>query len=380
MAGPPPGSALPRVSATARVYLRPIAPVTPDEVGTWPARGYEPLCGGPLAFRDLDVSIREGGARATSVAASVPEVRAWAESAPGAARECILRRLSHLAAPRPPIAGLGLGRPRVMGVLNVTPDSFSDGGRFHERGAAISHARALIQAGADILDVGGESTRPGAEPVPAEEELARVLPVFQALRDAPTPASIDTRRATVMEAALGAGASIVNDVSALTHDPGSLAVAAASAAPVVLMHSLGDPTTMQDAPVYDDVVLDIFDYLEERIAACAEAGIERARLVVDPGIGFGKTPAHNLEILRGLAVFHGLGCALMLGVSRKSFIARASDGEPADRRLGGSLAAAAWGLARGVHIVRVHDVAETVQAVRILAAIAGQANESPPKN
>ena len=182
------------------------------------------------------------------------------------------------------------------------------------------------------------------------------------------------------EAALGAGASIVNDVSALTHDPGSLAVAAASAAPVVLMHSLGDPTTMQDAPVYDDVVLDIFDYLEERIAACAEAGIERARLVVDPGIGFGKTPAHNLEILRGLAVFHGLGCALMLGVSRKSFIARASVGEPADRRLGGSLAAAAWGLARGVHIVRVHDVAETVQAVRILAAIAGQANESPPKN
>jgi dihydropteroate synthase len=353
--------------------------VTPDEAGA-SAGGYEPLCGGPLTFRDLEVSIREGGARVTSVAASVPEVRAWAETAPGPARERILGRLSHLRAPRPPIVGLDFARPRVMGVLNVTPDSFSDGGLFGERDAAIAHARALIEAGADIIDVGGESTRPGAEPVAAEEELARVLPVFRALGDASAPASIDTRRATVMAAALGAGASIINDVSALTHDPGSLAVAAASGAPVVLMHSLGDPTTMQDAPAYDDVLLDIFDYLEARIAACAEAGIEPARLVVDPGIGFGKTLAHNLEILRGLAVFHGLGCALMLGVSRKSFIARASDGAPADRRLGGSLAAAAWGIARGVHIVRVHDVAETVQAVRILGAIVGQAKESPPKN
>ena len=289
--------------------------------------------------------------------------------------ERIAARLGNLIESRAPIAGLRLGAPLLMAVLNVTPDSFSEGGRFADRAAAIAHGRALIEAGADILDIGGESTRPGAEPVPAEEEIARVVPVLEAFRDAPVPLSIDTRHAAVMEASLAAGASIINDVSALTHDPQSLAVAAASGAPIVLMHSLGDPRTMQDSPTYDDVLLDVFDYLEARIAACAEAGIDRARLAVDPGIGFGKTLAHNLEILRGLAIFHGLGCALVLGVSRKSLIARLSAGEPPSERLGGSLAAAAWGLSRGVHILRVHDVAETAQAARVFGAILGAGGE-----
>jgi dihydropteroate synthase len=216
--------------------------------------------------------------------------------------------------------------------------------------------------------------------VPAEQEIARVVPVIEALRDAPVPLSIDTRHAAVMEAALAAGASILNDVSALTHDPRSLAVAAASGVPIVLMHSLGDPTTMQDSPAYDDVLLDVFDTLEARIADCARAGIDRARLIADPGIGFGKTLAHNLEILRGLTIFHGLGCALMLGASRKSFIARSSAGEPPSDRLGGSLAAAAWGLARGIQILRVHDVAETAQAARVLRAIMGEPEETAAKN
>ena len=378
MAGAPPGSALPRVSSGARIYLRPLAPAAAGDAGAAPPGAYAPLCAGRLAFRDLAVSVRGRDTAMVSAAASISEVRAWAEDAPAVARDRILVRLRNLIEPRPPIAGLGLDRPRIMGVLNVTPDSFSDGGRFHARDAALAHGRALIESGADILDVGGESTRPGAEPVPAEQEIDRVLPVIESLRDAAIPISIDTRRAAVMAAALGAGAAIINDVSALTHDPGSLAVAAASGAHVILMHSLGDPTTMQDAPVYDDVLLDIFDYLEARIAACAGAGIDRARLVVDPGIGFGKTLAHNLEILRGLAIYHGLGCALALGASRKSFIARTSAGEPTDQRLGGSLAAAVWGLARGAQIVRVHDVAETVQAARVLGAIAG--GEIPSKN
>ena len=369
VAGPPPGPALPRLAADARVALRPIALTPADDV----AGVSEPLCGGPLRFRDLAVSLRVGETSAVLPGlAAVAEVRAWAAAAPPRAGERILRCLDNLIAPRSPIAGLDFARPRVMGVLNVTPDSFSDGGRFRDRDAAVAHANRLIEAGADIVDVGGESTRPGAAPVSAEEELDRVLPVLESLRGVPAALSIDTRRAAVMEAALGAGAAIINDVSALTYDPASLAVASASGAPIVLMHSLGDPATMQDAPAYDDVLLDIFDYLEGRIAACVAAGIEHARLAVDPGIGFGKTAAHNFEILRGLTIFHGLGCALALGVSRKSFIARASAGEPADQRLGGSLAAAAWGLARGVQILRVHDVAETAQAVRVLDAIASE--------
>ena len=362
------------------MYLRPVAPAALPDVAAAAAGVYAPLCGGPLGFRDLAVSIREPGGGVVSGVASIAEVRAWAADGPQEVAGRIAARIGNLTRARAPIAGLSLGRTLLMAVLNVTPDSFSDGGRFADRAAAIAYGRALIAAGADILDVGGESTRPGAAPVPAEQEIARVVPVIEALRDAPVPLSIDTRHAAVMEAALAAGASILNDVSALTHDPRSLAVAAASGVPIVLMHSLGDPTTMQDSPAYDDVLLDVFDTLEARIAACARAGIDRARLIADPGIGFGKTLAHNLEILRGLTIFHGLGCALMLGASRKSFIARSSAGEPPSDRLGGSLAAAAWGLTRGIQILRVHDVAETAQAARVLRAIMGEPEETAAKN
>jgi dihydropteroate synthase len=257
-----------------------------------------------------------------------------------------------------------------MGVVNVTPDSFSDGGRFFDRRAAIDEGRRQHEAGADVIDIGGESTRPGADPVAVEEELRRVIPVIEGLAGLPVPLSVDTRRARVMREALAAGARIVNDVSALSHDPEALATVAAAQAPVVLMHSLGAPKTMQVDPAYVDCVHDIYDYLEARVAACRAAGIGGDRVLVDPGIGFGKTVAHNVALLRGLAIYHGLGCGVMVGVSHKSFIAKLSAGEPADRRVPGSLAAGLWALGQGAQAIRVHDVAETRQAVQVWRALA----------
>ncbi|MBM3518344.1 MAG: dihydropteroate synthase, partial [Alphaproteobacteria bacterium] len=280
------------------------------------------------------------------------------------------RLLAHLRAPRVAAAGVALDRPRLMGIVNLTPDSFFDGGRYAEPRAAIAHARALIAAGADFIDLGGESTRPGALPVAEADERARLAPVIEALRDAGTVLSVDTRKAAIMAAALAAGAHVINDTSALTHDPASLALAARAGVGVVLMHSLGDPRTMQDDPRYDDVLLDVFDYLEARIAVCTAAGLPRERLIVDPGIGFGKTFAHNLALLRGLALFHGLGCPILLGASRKSFLGRLDRGAPAAERTPGSLAAALWAASQGVQILRVHDVAETRQALSVWTAIA----------
>jgi dihydropteroate synthase len=252
-----------------------------------------------------------------------------------------------------------------MGVVNVTPDSFSDGGRYDTTDAAIEHALQLEAEGSDLLDIGGESTRPGADPVHLEEECRRVLPVIAALaRRSRARLSVDTRKAEVMRRAAGEGAHIINDVSALTHDPRSLSTAAELGLPVILMHALGDPRTMQDKPAYNDVVLDVYDMLEARIEACERAGIARARLVVDPGIGFGKTLAHNLALLGSLSVFHGLGCGVMLGASRKSFIGKLTGAEAGDR-LPGSLAAALLGAAQGVQILRVHDVAATRQALAV---------------
>jgi len=252
-----------------------------------------------------------------------------------------------------------------MGVLNVTPDSFSDGGAFLDPESAITRGRALLEAGADIVDIGGESTRPGAEPVAPAEELRRVLPAVRAFAEAGALVSIDTRHAQVMEAALVAGARIVNDVTALTGDPASPDVVRRSGAAVVLMHMGGDPRTMQTDPRYDDVMLDVLDYLEARIAACEAAGIARERIAVDPGIGFGKTLAHNLVLLARLGAFHALGTAVLVGASRKSFIAEAGGGEPPDARLPGSLAAALWAAGQGVKLLRVHDVAGTRQALAL---------------
>ena len=272
--------------------------------------------------------------------------------------------LARLTAPRAAIAGISFDRPSVMGILNITPDSFSDGGAHADPAVA---ARAMLAAGAAIVDVGGESTRPGAIPVALDEELARVMPVFDALRGASL--SIDTRKAAVMAAALDAGVALVNDVSALTYDAAALALVVARRCPVVLMHAQGTPQTMQAAPRYDDVLLDVYDWLEARIDACVTAGIDHARVIVDPGIGFGKTLAHNLALLRGVGLFHGLGCPILLGVSRKAMIGTLAGGVVVGERLPGSLALALHGLGQGVQLLRVHDVAATVQAVRMWEAL-----------
>jgi dihydropteroate synthase len=252
-----------------------------------------------------------------------------------------------------------------MGIVNVTPDSFSDGGRFLAADAAIEHALRLEAEGADILDIGGESTRPGSDAVGLDEECRRVLPVIQALaKQSRARISIDTRKAEVMRRAALEGVHILNDVSALAHDPQALQAAATTGLPVVLMHARGEPRIMQDNPVYADVVLDVYDWLAARLEACEQAGIGRDRLIVDPGIGFGKTLAHNLALLGSLGVIHGLGCPVLLGASRKSFIGRLT-GAGSDDRLPGSIAAALVGAAQGVQILRVHDVAATRQALAL---------------
>jgi len=266
-------------------------------------------------------------------------------------------------------AGLGLDRPRLMGVVNVTPDSFSDGGEALRADAAVARGRALIDDGADIIDVGGESTRPGAEPVPVELELARVVPVVRALAAQGVLVSVDTRRAEVMDAALDAGARIVNDVTALA-DVRAAGIVAGRRASVVLMHMRGEPATMQDDPTYGDAALEVHDDLADRVAACEAAGIDKSRIAIDPGIGFGKTAAHNIDILARLNLFRDLGCAVVVGVSRKSFISRIDHPVPPKQRLAGSLAAGLAAIAAGAHILRVHEVAETRQAVAIWQAIA----------
>jgi dihydropteroate synthase len=258
-------------------------------------------------------------------------------------------------------------RPKIMGILNVTPDSFSDGGR-HVGAAAVAAGIALHGAGAEIIDVGGESTRPGATPVPLEEELARTIPVVEGLVKAGVPVSIDSMKAEVMRQALAAGAVMLNDVSALQADPQSLFVAAASTAMVVLMHMPGTPQTMQSLARYEDPVAEVRAHLEARIAACEAAGIPRARLIADPGIGFGKGLEHNIALLRGLEALHQLGVPLLLGASRKSLIPAIAGPAPVDERLAGSLALALRGAEAGVAWVRVHDVAQTAQALAIWAA------------
>ncbi|MBY0431020.1 MAG: dihydropteroate synthase, partial [Rhodospirillales bacterium] len=296
------------------------------------------------------------------------EVLAWAQDEGEAVAETVFRLIHRIGGKRPALAGLDLDRPLVMGIINCTPDSFSDGGDCNTPDSAFARGMAMLEAGADILDIGGESTRPGAEAVLPEQEAARVVPVIRALAGKGAVISIDTRHALVMRAALAAGAKIINDVTALTGDALSLTVAAESGAPVILMHMRGDPRTMQDQPTYDYAPLDVHDYLSRRIAACEAAGIPRAKIMADPGIGFGKTVEHNLQILFRLGLLHGLGCGILLGVSRKSFIARLCKDEAPKERLPGSLASALAGIAQGAQVVRVHDVAETVQAVRVWEA------------
>jgi len=317
------------------------------------------LAGGTIGFRAVDLIVRAGP---TIRVTRVPVERLADLDIPD--RET---RLQRLCGPRPL---LGDARaPLLMGIVNTTPDSFYDGGYHAGTEAAIAHGEALATQGATILDVGGESTRPGAEPVALADEIRRTEPVVRALAAAGHTVSIDSRNAAVMVAALDAGAAWVNDVSALSHDPDAAALVASRGCPVVLMHMRGEPRTMQAEPRYDCAPLDVYDELEARVTAAERAGIARQRILVDPGFGFAKGVDHNLEVTSWLAVLHGLGCPVLFGASRKSSIGKMSRGEPASQRLPGSLALALAGAACGAQVLRVHDVAETVQALTVQRAL-----------
>lgn len=283
---------------------------------------------------------------------------------------------NRLTSPRPPLE-LGertvrLDQPQVMGIVNATPDSFSDGGQLADSGQAAAAGARMSEEGAAIIDVGGESTRPGAKPLWEGDEIERAVPVIKQLASGGAAVSVDTRKADVMTAALAAGARMINDVSALTYDPRSAEAVASAGVPVVLMHHKGAPETMQDNPRYEDVVVEVFLWLEERIAAAEAAGIDRSKILVDVGFGFGKSVAHNLELMNNLALFHSLGCPLVVGASRKRTIGALSNEAPVDERLGGSIALALKAVEQGTHIVRVHDVAETVQALKVWRGLRDQ--------
>lgn len=317
-------------------YWRPI----PEEGGA------HPLAGGWLRFTRVEKLSR----------GSAPEILP-ADAAPDAV-------LDRLTAARADIRGIAMNRPSLMGIVNATPDSFSDGGAYD----GVAQARMLADDGADILDIGGESTRPGAAEVSVADEVARIVPVIEALRS-DLPISVDTRKAGVARAAIAAGAGLINDVSGFDFDPALAGLVADSGVPVCLMHAQGVPATMQDDPRYDDVLLDVFDALEARIARAEAAGIARDRILVDPGIGFGKTLAHNLAILNRISLFHGFGCAILLGVSRKRFIGEvAAIGDPL-LRAPGTLGVTLAAIGQGVQMHRVHDVATVRQGLALWRAV-----------
>jgi len=276
--------------------------------------------------------------------------------------------LDRLFAARPAFAGLDMAVPHIMGVINTTPDSFSDGGAHIAPATAIASGVAMWEAGASIIDVGGESTRPGAAAITRNQELARVLPPITGLARQSVRISIDTRHGEVMTRACAAGASIINDVEALQRG-GALAAAVASGAPVIVMHMQGQPETMQKEPVYGFAPVEIYEFLEQRVAAAVTAGIPRSHIAVDPGFGFGKTVAHNLHVVNWLGLLHGLGVPVLFGASRKSTIGKLSKDEPADQRLAGSLVLAMAAFRQGAQIIRVHDVAETKQALAVEQAL-----------
>ncbi|WP_224815281.1 dihydropteroate synthase [Hasllibacter sp. MH4015] len=331
------------------IYYRPIPqidPVRPD--------GACPLAGGTAWFTHAERITRDGNAKIVP-AADVPDD--WCTA---------------LTAPRAPICGMSMDRMRLMGILNVTPDSFSDGGVHADVDEAVARADAMRAAGADLIDIGGESTRPGAEDVAVEEEIARIVPVIAALmaRSAPPIISLDTRKSAVARAGLEAGAAIINDVSGLRFDPDLAALAADRGAPLVLMHSIATPQTMQAQAdtAYGDVLLDVFDGLARAVAKATDAGVSRDRIVVDPGIGFGKTQAQNLALIQRLSLFHGLGCPVLLGVSRKGFIGQISGEARADRRGPGSAGVGLWAAGQGIQILRVHDIEMHKQALDLWTA------------
>ena len=313
------------------------------------------LAGGPVAFSAVETLTRHKADIRFDYAPAVEEPDAVVTLKPG----------------RAPFAGIDLTRPVVMGVVNVTPDSFSDGGDFFDPARAVDQALKLSAEGAAIIDIGGESTRPGAPPITVEEEITRVIPVIEAAVSGGITVSVDTRRSLVMQAAIDAGAGIVNDISALSNDCDALEVLAASDASVVLMHMQGSPETMQHTPLYRLASYDIFEWLSARVEVCVAGGISRDRIAVDPGIGFGKSDGHNMEILQRVGAFHGTGCIVAIGVSRKSFIGRITGVENPRDRLPATVAATMLALSRGVQIHRVHDVAAAVEAIAIWDAHTG---------
>ena len=324
------------------------------------------LGGGPVRFRKLEIILRSRE-RIAAFSGTVSMVRDWATKV--GCDDQVDAGIFRIARRRRPLFGRMWNRPLIVGIVNVTPDSFSDRVDRRDTALAVAQAHGLIEAGADILDIGGESTRPDARPVSKAEEIDRVVPVIEKAAGFGRLISIDTSKAAVMIAALSAGASIINDVTALTGDPDSLKVARRSRAPVILMHMQGRPQTMQNEPYYDCPPLDVADYLAARVAACVDGGISASNIIVDPGIGFGKTDQHNFAIMARIGIFHGIGVPIMLGASRKSLIGRTSGGDGPGSRLGGSLALALGALEQGVQMVRVHDVAETRQALALRQAV-----------
>ncbi|MFN3516583.1 MAG: dihydropteroate synthase [Novosphingobium sp.] len=345
---------------TPSFYLRPIALTdSPQSEAGEAVR----LAGGLVYASRFAVIERSGGRVTARTRYGVAELRAALGDLPDAVREQWLN-LQRVHAPLQCGARtVRLDQPQVMGILNVTPDSFSDGGQFmDDPEVAHAHAAAMVEAGAAIIDVGGESTRPGAAAVWEGDELKRVIPAIERLAAMGAAISTDTRRPAVMEAALAAGAHIINDVSALRHDPRSLEFAARAGVPVVLMHAPGEGEDLHADGNYADVVLDVFDWLAARRDAALAAGIAQEKIVLDPGIGFGKSVADNLALLNALPLFHALGQPILLGASRKRMIGALSNEAPAHQRLGGSVALAMKGMEAGVQLLRVHDVPETVQA------------------
>lgn len=370
---------LANISADARLYLRPIwfaeTPVGLD--------GATARIGGSLIwFQGYEVTAVHGGARVARTSVAVAAFADLIATLPEPLAVRAANLAANIAAPRPSLVlgqrTIRLDVPQAMGILNMTPDSFSDGGRHLDDAQAAADAGfAMTVAGAAIVDVGGESTRPGAPAVWEGDEIARVVPVIERLAASGVPVSIDTRKAAVMEAALDAGAAIVNDVSALLHDPRSIEVVAAAGCPVVLMHA---PSTGENPHLgghYADPVCDVYDWLEARINACIAAGIARERIIADPGLGFGKSLAENLALVNRLGTFHGLGVPLLFGASRKRMIGALSGEAPVGERLGGSIALALRAAQLGAQIVRVHDVPETVQALRVWRGLRDAALAAP---
>lgn len=365
---------LPPIPADARLYLKPTWFV-PSPIGL-PDGSAARMSNGLIWFQGYELTARKGGVRLARFTVPVADFDAAVASLPDPLAERARRLAANISASRGPLMlgdrTIRFDAPQVMAILNITPDSFSDGGKHGDDPQAAADAGfAMAAAGAALIDVGGESTRPRAPKVWEGDEIARVVPVIERLVAAGVPVSIDTRKAAVMEAAIAAGAKVINDVSALLHDPRAMEVAAACGCPVILMHAPSSGDDPHDNPDgYTDVVADVFDMLEARIDACVAAGIARDRIMVDPGLGFGKALADNLALVNGLATFQGLGVPLLFAGSRKRIIGALSNEAPAPDRLGGSVALAFRAAELGAQMVRVHDVKESVQALHLWRGLA----------